>query len=249
MKIYYFLSLLLLVTACIQQDIEPVTEDIYGLWRYQSGIPFQLEVEENPLAYLDLQEGDTLSGFTSRNLLLGNFEYDASGNIQLNALAVTKVADTPWSIAFQDRLSTVDRYELQENQLIMTDSETDEPLVLLKISDDTCQPSVNNSNRFRNEKSDEFELIDVNLLGTCLEAYIGYGGGCGGMKIELVGGCDYAESLPPQLSVRLIMDDDDDCEAYVRENVYFDLSALQYDDYEELVLNIEGRETSVLVRY
>jgi len=249
MKIYYFLSLSLLFTACVQQNVEPEVEDIYGLWRYQSGIPFQLEVEENPLAYLNLQEEDTLSGFSSRNILAGNFEYDASGKIQLNALAVTKVADTPWSIAFQDKLYAVNQYELQNNQLIMTDQDTEEPLIFLNISDDTCQPVENNSSRFKNKKSDEFDLIDINVLGTCLEARIGYGGGCGGMKIELVGGGDYAESLPPQLSVRLIMDDDDNCEALVRENVYFDLSALQYDDYEELLLNVEGWENAMLVRF
>ena len=74
MRIYYFLSLSLLFTACVQQNLEPEVEDIHGLWRYQSGIPFQLEVEENPLAYLNLQEEDTLSGFSSRNILAGSFE-------------------------------------------------------------------------------------------------------------------------------------------------------------------------------
>ncbi|MEN0046066.1 MAG: META domain-containing protein [Bacteroidota bacterium] len=249
MKIYYCLVLFLLSVACVQQNVEPEAEDIYGLWRYQSGIPFQLETEENPLAYLNLQEVDTLSGFSSRNILSGSFDHDVSGNIELNALAITKVADTPWSIAFQEKLDAVTRYELQDNQLILTDQETDESLIFLSITENTCQSAENNASRFKNRKSDEFDLVDINVLGTCLEARIVYGGGCGGMKIELVGSGGYDESLPPQLSVRLIMDDNDNCEALVRENVYFDLSDLQYEGAEELLLNIEGWEHAVLVQF
>ncbi len=232
---------------------DPIRRDIHGLWRYQSGIewtPLDNDTEHNPLAYVRLNEGGAMRGFTSRNVLIGNFRFDLAGNIDLDITLTTKVADTPFSGRFTEVLEQVKQYRLDENGLVLIDTESGKEYVFLRMSPPTCRPADNNRYLFQNAETDSFDLLDVNVLGSCLELHIGYAGGCrDDIALHLVGSGDYAESLPPQLAVRLIVDDNDDCEAYIRRNYYFDLSRLQYEGLDELLLNIEGWQHSVLVNY
>ncbi|MEM0993149.1 MAG: hypothetical protein AAGI49_08935 [Bacteroidota bacterium] len=256
MKIQSYLTLLLVISvlsACVQTDTpEPEQAAIYGFWRLQSGVfifPQNDEVEFNPLAYLLLQEDSNMDGFTSRNQISGDFTFDEAGEFALNLQRTTFASDSPWSALFVEKVAAVDRYELEDNELILTDSETEQRLTFLNINEETCQTVTNDRERFLNATSDEFDLKDVKLVNGCLEVYIAYGGGCEAVALGLIGGEDYAESLPPQLSVRLVLDDDDNCEALVQERFYFDLTEFQYDGLDDLILNLEDWKDQIRVVY
>ncbi len=249
------LSLFLILSlafSCEKNQAEPKEESIFGLWRYQSGV--NLQVFDNasdlfPLAHLELREDETMGGFTSRNLFHGTFTYDADSNIQLNVIGMTRVADTPWSAEFTKMLEAVSQYRLEAEQLILIDAETGDEYTFLKMSEDTCQPVINDRSAFNTLESDEFDLLEVNVLDNCLELLIGYGGGCKGIGVAVIGGEDYAESEPPQLAMKVVVEDNDHCEAYIREYFYFDLTDLQYPGSDELILNIKDWDSEVRVRY
>ena len=249
---FWILVLFSLGASCEKDNNEPADTDIFGYWRYQTGVVPLVEdpvTEMNPLAHLQLNEDGTLSGFTSRNILGGTFTHDSSGNIKLNINMMTRVADTPWSARFTQMVEEADRYRLEGNTLTLINSGNSEEFSFLKMSPEVCKPVPNDTDVYQNAQSDPFELIDVKIAGPCLEVRIGYGGGCKEVDVQLIGGGAYAESLPPQLAAKIVLDDDDNCEAYVMRNYYFDLKELQYEGLSELQLNLEGWEDPILVRY
>jgi heat shock protein HslJ len=246
------LFLLSLFFSCEKNQAEPKEETLFGLWRYQSGV--ELQVYDNasdlfPLAYLRLNEDATMSGHTSRNIFDGTYTHDAEGNIDLNIIGMTRAADTPWSAEYAQMLRSVSQYRLEGGQLILIDTESGKEHTFLKMSGETCKPVVNDRTTFDALRSDDFDLLEVNVLDQCLELLIGYGGGCKGIGVALIGSGDYAESEPPQLTVKIIVEDNDHCEAYIREYFYFDVTDLQYEGSDELILNIEGWEEQVKVVY
>jgi heat shock protein HslJ len=252
-RILFFLCFVTFITACDKNTIADQQDtSLPGFWRYQSGVPFDLWNPldgENPIAFIKLDEVDGVSGNTSRNVFEGKYTADEAGAFGIEILSMTLGPDTEWSGHFTDMLSSVDQYTIEANELTLIKSENNADYIFIKLNDETCVPVENNRDRFQNAQTDEFRLVEVNVFETCLEVRIEYGGGCKGIDVEMVGSGDYAESLPPQLAVRFIVDDDDHCEALVHENFYFDLTALQYDGLDELLLNIEGMNDLVLVRY
>ena len=241
------------LAGCDQPSFDPEGTNIYGFWRYQSGI--EVEGQDfapalDPVVHLQLNEDGSLSGFTSRNMVGGDFSYDSLGVIDLNVNILTKVADTRWSTRFTQMLGEVDRYRLEGASLVLIDSGTNDEYTFLKMTPGICRPVVNGNRAFREVRSDDFDLLDVRVADRCLEVLIGYGGGCeDDIGIILVGGGDYAESLPPQLAVKIAVEDNDPCEAYLRRIYYFDLTELQYEGLDELQLNLEGWDEPILVRY
>ena len=244
---------LTLLMGCDHLHPDPSSVDIYGYWRYQSGITIEGQDTDpglDPAAHLQLNEDGTFNGFTSRNLVGGNFDYDSLGSIGLEVNLLTRVADTPWSTRFTQMLEEVDSYRLEGGELLLIDSETSQIYTFLKMTPGICRPVINNNRVFREIRTDDFNLLDVRLAGTCLEVLIGYGGGCqDDIGVVLVGSGEYAESLPPQLTIKLAVEDNDPCEAYLRRTYYFDLTDFRYDGLDDLQLNLEGWDEPLLVRF
>ncbi len=251
--IFTIIASFLLITACEKDTISDNQDtDLPGFWRYQSGVPYELLSEadgENPVAYLEFEGTPEVNGFTSRNAFGGTYFADRWGEIGIDIQFSTDAADTEWSGHFDAMVSRVDRYEISGNNLVLSDNDQSGEYTFIKLNDHVCVPAINDRDQFLNAVSDEFEIVDVQVFDTCLEALIQYSGGCSGIDVEMVGGGDYAESLPPQLAVRFIVDDNDPCEALVREHFYFDLTDLRYEGHDQLKLNIEGYDPEVLVSY
>jgi heat shock protein HslJ len=246
------LFLLSLFLSCEKNQVTPREETIFGLWRYQSGV--DLQVFDNasdlfPLAYLRLREDGTMSGHTSRNIFDGTYTYDPEGNIELTIIGMTRAADTPWSAEYTRMLRSVNQYRLEGEQLILSDTDSGEEYTFLSMSGEACRPVINDRTTFDALQSDDFDLLEVNALDQCLELLIGYGGGCKGIGVALIGSGDYAESEPPQLAVKIIVEDNDNCEAYIQEYFYFDVTDLQYEGSDALILNIAGWNEQVSVSY
>lgn len=255
MQVQHFLFLFLvgaLAFSCEKNQAEPLNdpEDIYGFWRYESGVDDN-ESPLFPLAYLQLNEDSTMSGYTSRNYFNGTFTYESDGRFSLDIEAMTRVADTPWSGAFTEIIRHVSKYRLEDddNTLILTDTETGDELTFIRLSENTCRPVINDNDAYQNAQTDPFDLLQVNVLGDCLEVLIGYGGGCQGIGVEMIGYEFYKESNPPQLDVKIVVEDNDDCEAYVQEYFYFDITDLQYDGLDKLYLDIKNWKDLVLIEY
>lgn len=252
-RIVFSLFLILtLAFSCEKNQAEPREESIFGLWRYQSGVDLQVfdnASDLSPLAYLELNEDRSMNGHTSRNIFDGTFTYNEQGGIHLTIIGMTRVADTPWSAEYTNMIRNVSQYNLEGEQLILVDTETGKEYTFLKMSSETCRPVINDRTAFNTAQSDDFDLLEVNVLDHCLELLIGYGGGCKGIGVALIGGGDYAKSEPPQLAMKIIVEDNDNCEAYIREHFYFDLTDLQYEGSEELILNIKDWNNQVRVSY
>lgn len=250
---YPVIACLLLFTACEKDTVPDHTDaDLPGFWRYQSGVPDELLSEadgENPVAYLEFENTPDVSGFTSRNAFGGVYFADRWGEIGIDILFSTDAADTEWSGHFDSMVSGVDRYAIEGNELTLSNSGGDGAYVFLKLNDQVCVPASNDRDKFLNADSDEVQIRDVQVFGTCIEVLIQYSGGCKGIDVEMVGGGDYAESMPPQLEVRFIVEDDDPCEALVRERFYFDADELRYEGSDQLRLNVEGFDRDVIVKW
>lgn len=232
----------LLLTGCHLDDAPVRSTDIFGFWRYQSGVEVEMENVEPgiiPLAYVVLKEDGTMSGMTSRNILGGTFRYDENGLIKLDFNPLTRVYDTPWSTTFQNMLNSVDRYRLEDDRLWLRNTETDEELAFIRLSAETCIPTFNDRQLYEEAESDPFTFKEVVIAGSCLEITIEYGGGCGEAEALLIGSGQYLYSLPPQLHIRLILEDDDHCEALVRKTFYFNLNTILPASEESIILHLQ----------
>jgi heat shock protein HslJ len=226
-------------------------DNIDGLWRLQSGVfVTNEEVPVNPLAYLEFQSADrSISGFSSRNELSGEFAAMDRSGITISLENVTDALEDAWSSQFLDLTQKAEQFELSGDTLLLSSSTFSAPLEFLRLSDSTCVLAKNDEEAFDRADSDDFFLKDIQLINQCLEVFIAYGGGCGSVDMRLVGNSAYAESLPPQLGVRLLFEDNDNCEALIERRFYFDLTELQYPGLDRLQLRLIDWDENILVEY
>lgn len=119
-----------------------------------------------------------------------------------------------------------------------------------RIDAEECEEVIRNSSRYENEKSDDFKLIEARLDADCLLITVRYGGGCGGADFSLIAIEGERFSLPPQIPMRLLLDDNDNCEALITEEIGFDLRPLQGEGGEGLhMLDLEGLNEMIEYRY
>lgn len=78
-------------------------------------------------------------------------------------------------------------------------------------------------------RRDAYTLGATSVDGLRLTAELGYGGGCGAHRIDLVvwGGWIESTSSPPHINALLTHEDDDPCEAYLTVERSFDLGPLR----------------------
>ncbi len=110
-----------------------------------------------------------------------------------------------------------------------------------------CDQSVDiNATKYANEISDSYTINEVNISGDCL--VINYSGsGCDGnsWKLDLIDSGAVAESEPPQRSIRFLLEDKEDCEAYITKEISFNISDLKDDD-ASYILNIQDYDSTIL---
>ncbi|MFK7926206.1 MAG: hypothetical protein AB8H47_29930 [Bacteroidia bacterium] len=118
------------------------------------------------------------------------------------------------------------------------------------VKPDLCEAVIRDSQRYQNDASDGFQLIEAKLEGDCLIITVSYGGGCGEVDFTLLAIEGETFSLPPQIPMRLILDDNDNCEALVSEELQFDLSLLQNEGGNGLhMLDLEGVDEMIEYQY
>jgi hypothetical protein len=93
------------------------------------------------------------------------------------------------------------------------------------------------------KKSDAYSILDARIVGNKLFIEISYSGGCAHHKFECIGSEAISKSLPPQRSIKLIHDNDNDsCESMVKQTIEVDIQAfaLSAAGRSEIVLLLEG---------
>jgi len=105
---------------------------------------------------------------------------------------------------------------------------------------DLCGPKAKLSEDFLSRNSDAFSINSAEVSGTCLSIDI-VAGGCDGesWNAELLVSPVVAESYPTQVGLRMILHDDELCEAAIKQTFQFDLSPLNIIS-DRMILHLEG---------
>lgn len=98
--------------------------------------------------------------------------------------------------------------------------------------------------------SDDFQFVDVSLIGDCLSIEIG-ASGCDAQTwaFTLVDSGVIAESLPEQRNLKLKLENTEVCTVFFSTNISFDISALQINGSNKIILNLEGWDNSITYTY
>ena len=92
-------------------------------------------------------------------------------------------------------------------------------------------------------QGDEYTLTDVTITGDWMDVYVGYGGGCEAHCFEII----WSGSVSTSIYLLLTHDArNDQCEAYINENVSFDLSLIRNRVLSE---NSNLDEVTVYIEY
>lgn len=103
------------------------------------------------------------------------------------------------------------------------------------------QTVVVDSGFFETAESDLYELIDVQIIGNCLNVSVS-ASGCDGntWSLVLVDSGSVSESLPEQRDLRLVFSNEEICQAVVTQERSFDLNAIRIIGTNEIILNIDS---------
>lgn len=93
------------------------------------------------------------------------------------------------------------------------------------------------------QRSDHYSITSARIEGNTLWIDVEYSGGCAWHTFELIGSAAVMKSLPPQRSIKLIHNNDEDmCEAWVKQTIQADISELAASQTSgsEIVLILDG---------
>lgn len=111
----------------------------------------------------------------------------------------------------------------------------------IDTASDICeQKLIVDSKLFDDAPNDDFTFNSVGIEGDCMTVSFSYGGGCEELKVKLIDSESEGFSLPPTRFLRLSLDDDDNCEAWVTEEISFDLTPLRRGDSGEFYIDLQG---------
>lgn len=93
------------------------------------------------------------------------------------------------------------------------------------------------------QRTDEYKVLSAKIVGNKLFVDVSYTGGCAHHKFKCVGNKSVSKSIPPQRSIKIIHDNDDDvCESIVNQTIEIDIQLFANSAAErsEIVLILDG---------
>lgn len=104
----------------------------------------------------------------------------------------------------------------------------------------SCDSCVIVDEELYETESDNYDLEEVSLNGDCLEITF-FASGCSGdtWEVDLVDLDLVIINNMPHRSIKLHLQNDELCEAYIRKSLSFDLRELQVNDYNKVNLNLK----------
>jgi len=115
--------------------------------------------------------------------------------------------------------------------------------------DDECPPIIEDAQRYELSPEDEFILDTLWMENDLLYAGVQYGGGCGEAHFALLTSGSILKSDPPQVMLKLSLDDKDPCEALVYEELCYDISFLQKWDPDSVIIRLKGFDNAWIYQY
>lgn len=109
-----------------------------------------------------------------------------------------------------------------------------------------------NDSYYQNASRDEYVFDSIEINYDMLTINVSYGGGCEEHKFSLIASSSFKESDPVQIDVVLSHNaNNDTCEAWITEELAFDLSLLKeawkqlYGESGTIIINLEGFDESI----
>ncbi len=118
-------------------------------------------------------------------------------------------------------------------------------------NDELCDKmTLVDENVFTNLESDHFNLINAEIINNCINITVG-ASGCDGSSwvFNLIDSGAVAESSPEQRYLKLQLLNDELCDAYFEKTISFNLTPLQISGSHEIILHLEGLDTSLNYKY
>ena len=96
-----------------------------------------------------------------------------------------------------------------------------------------------NDDLYSNAPNDNYQIIQANIVDNSLNVKIEYGGGCGTVNYDLLTPVDYEDTDPVQKNIRLAFHDDDNCEALIELELFFDIAPIQISGNDRIIINLD----------
>jgi hypothetical protein len=91
-------------------------------------------------------------------------------------------------------------------------------------------------------------INDCYIQGDCLLISLSYAGGCTEHNIGMAA-MGWVKTNPAQVDGKIIHQNDDSCEAWITEELVFDLLPLRYENDSLLIINLEGFDKQIIHTY
>lgn len=104
--------------------------------------------------------------------------------------------------------------------------------------------------RYNNSPADELIVMRAAIQGDCL--YLEFSAsGCDGStwELRLIDASTIMESYPIQRSIRLSLNNNEDCDAVISREIAFDITPLQLAEYDKIYLNLANSGQQLLYMY
>lgn len=114
-----------------------------------------------------------------------------------------------------------------------------------------CEKSIEiDADDYASAISAPYYTDTIYIEGNCLHFVIG-ASGCDARSwsARLIDADILLESYPVQRQLRFALENNEACDAFITQTYSFDLSPIQSDNYESIILNIEGLEQSLHYHY
>ncbi|WP_298309831.1 hypothetical protein [uncultured Aquimarina sp.] len=130
-------------------------------------------------------------------------------------------------------------------------------MTILNCSNDNDNVNPNNcdlttlisASEYTNAPSDQVSINSITIADNCLKINFG-ASGCDGNTWELVliDSENVFESNPPQRNLRLSLKNEEACQAFITQELDFDISNLQVEG-NQVLLNITNSDQTILYEY
>lgn len=131
--------------------------------------------------------------------------------------------------------------------IVSCDEDTDKDKSYL-----TCdQEVIISSELFNTAPNDALTINSINIDGNCMLINFS-SSGCSGdtWTIKLIdSGSILVETSPPERTLRLSLDNEEICDAYILKNISFDISNLQVAGSNQVSLKITNNDSKITYNY
>lgn len=104
--------------------------------------------------------------------------------------------------------------------------------------------------RYGSSPDDPLTISDLSISGDCLQIDFN-ASGCDGnsWEILLVDSSEVSDDTPPERNLRLSLDNQELCDAIVSKSLTFDISVLQVEGSDQVLLHLTNSGDSILYEY